>query len=73
MANKDYQKTKGLFYVYDPAAEDYYKGLYRGVTQYTKFQWDAQEYKTLQGALTVAEKLGRGFVVVDKDGKTYAG
>lgn len=71
MASKEYVKTKGLFYVHDPAAGDYYKGQYRGSAQYTKHQWDAKEYKTVQGALDIAEKLGRGFVVVDTEGKVH--
>lgn len=73
MATKEYQKTKGLFYVYDPSAGDYYKGQYRGAAQYTKHRWDAQEYKTAQGALSVAEKLGDGFIVVDANGRQYVG
>ena len=68
--SKDYQKTKGSFYIYDPAIEDYYKCREHGVNQYTTHLWDAQVYKTLQGAIKAAETLGDGFVVVDKDGKT---
>lgn len=69
--SRDYKRTKGQFFVYDPAAEDYYKGLYQGTAQYTKFQWEAKEYKTVQGAATMCETLGGGFIVVDKDGKKY--
>ena len=70
--SKVYQRTKSLFYVYDPIAEDYFKGMYRGVAQYTKFQWEANAYKTLQGAVAMRETLGQGYEVVDKDGKKYA-
>ena len=72
MGNK-YHKTKGTFYVYDPDAQDYYKGLYRGVAQYTKYRWDAQEYKTVQGALSIIENLGSGFIVVNAEGIKYGG
>lgn len=67
--SKDYQKTKGQFFIYDPAAGDYYMCREHGVERYTKFQWEAQVYKTLQGAIGTAESLGGGFTVVDKDGK----
>lgn len=70
--SRSYQKTKGSFFVYDPMAEDYYRGQHHGAAQYTKHQWDAHEYKTLQGAVTAAESLGTGFIVVDKDGKRLA-
>ena len=70
---KEYQKTKGLFYVFNPDAKDYYKGQYRGAAQYTKYQWEAHEYKTVQGALTVAERLGAGFIVVDANGRQHIG
>ena len=70
--SKDYRKTKGMFFVYDPAAGDFYKGKYQGAAQYTKFQWEAHEYKTPQGAVMMCEALGSGFIVVDKDGKQYA-
>lgn len=73
MSTKQYQKTKGHFCVYDPSVKDYYKGQYRGAAQYTKYRYEAQEYKTVQGALTIAEKLGGGFIVLDADGRKYAG
>lgn len=71
MNSKNYQKTKGAFYVFDPIAKDYFRGMHRGSIHYTAHQWDAQVYKTLKGALTVAANLGGGFVVVDADGRQY--
>lgn len=67
--SRDYKKTKGMFYVYDPAADDYYKGQYQGAAQYTKYQWEAREYRTMQGAVEMAKALGNGFIAVDRDGK----
>lgn len=67
--SRHYTKTKGTFYIYDPAAGDYFKGIYKSTAEYTKYQWEARVYKTIQGAKAALEALGSGFIVVDQDGK----
>ena len=70
--SRDYQKTKGSFFLFDPSTEEYYKGLYKGSSQFTKYQWEAHEYKIIGNARKVQEELnnesGSCFVVVDRNG-----
>lgn len=71
MGHKEYRKTKGMYYILDPIAGDYYQGKENGMERYTKDLWNAKVYKVLGMAFAAMDNLGTGYVVVDANGKKY--